>query len=131
MPEHASSVDTELLEAFLQDDDLEKLEEIAQEFNIFEVLDVVRQDPRHSSFLAWLLDPNGSHNLGDYFLKRFLWRTTATGRDRGLAPATPIDVDALDLTDVTVRREWNNMDILISSESQQFVCAIENKGPGL
>lgn len=127
MPDHDSSVDTELLEAFLEDEDLETLEDIAQEFNIFEVLDAVRQELRHSSFLAWLLDPNGNHGLGDYFLKRFLWRTAALAKKRDMKMISPIGVDTLDLADVTVRREWRNIDILISAESQRFVCAIENK----
>lgn len=127
MPDHDSSVDTELLEAFLEDEDLETLEDIAQEFNIFEVLDAVRQELRHSSFLAWLLDPSGNHGLGDYFLKRFLWRTAALARERDIETISPIGVDTLDLADVTVRREWRNIDILISAESQRFVCAIENK----
>jgi hypothetical protein len=130
MPDHDSLPDTELLEAFLQDDDLERLEEIAQEFNIFEVLDAVRQEVRHSRFLAWLLDPGANHGLGDYFLKRFLWRTAALARKRGIETISPVEVDTLDLADVTVRREWRNIDILISSESHRFVCAIENKVEG-
>lgn len=130
MPDHDSLADTQLLEAFLQDDDLEELEDIAQQFNIFEVLDAVRQELRHSSFLAWLLDPNGSHGLGDYFLKRFLWRTAGLARERDIDTISPVEVDALDLADVMVRREWRNIDILISSESQRFVCAIENKVEG-
>jgi len=127
MPDHDPSVDTELLEAFLQDDDLERLEHIAEEFNIFEVLGAVRQELRHSSFLAWLLDPSRNHGLGDYFLKRFLWTTAGLARERDIETIIPIEVDTLDLADVTVRREWRNIDILISSESQRFVCAIENK----
>jgi hypothetical protein len=127
MPDHDSPVDTELLETFLQDDDLERLEKIAQEFNIFEVLDAVRQELRHSSFLAWLLDPSRNHGLGDYFLKRFLWTTAGLARERDIGTISPIEVDTIDLADVTVRREWRNIDILISSESQRFVCAIENK----
>ena len=127
MPDHDSTVDTGLLEALLQDDDLERLEDITQEFNIFEVLGAVRQELRHSSFLAWLLDPSANHGLGDYFLKRFLWRTAALARGRDIPTIGPIEVDTLDLADATVRREWQNIDILILSESQRFVCAIENK----
>ena len=130
MPGHDPSGGTELLEAFLQDDDLERLEDIAQEFNIFEVLDAVRQEVRHSRFLAWLLDPGANHGLGDYFLKRFLWRTAALARERGIETISPVEVDTLDLADATVRREWRNIDILISSESHRFVCAIENKVEG-
>ena len=127
MPGHDSSAETELLEAFLQDDDLDRLEDIAEELNIFEVLGAVRQELRHSSFLAWLLDPSRNHGLGDYFLKRFLWTTAGVARERDIQTISPIEVNTLDLDDVTVRREWRNIDILISSESQRFVCAIENK----
>jgi hypothetical protein len=127
MPDRDPSLDTDLLEAFLQDDDLERLEDIAEEFNIFEVLGAVRQELRHSSFLAWLLDPSRNHGLGDYFLKRFLWTTAGLARERDIQTISPIEVNTLDLGDVTVRREWRNIDILISSESQRFVCAIENK----
>jgi hypothetical protein len=130
MPDHDSLADTELLEAFLQDDDLERLEDIAEEFNIFEVLGAVRQERRHSSFLAWLLDPSRNHGLGDYFLKRFLWTTAGLARERDIQTISPIEVNTLDLADATVRREWRSIDILISSESQRFVCAIENKVEG-
>ena len=41
-------------------------------FNIFEVLKIHRREIRHSNFLGWLFDPNGSHNLGDIFLKELI-----------------------------------------------------------
>ena len=47
-----------LLEAFLLDNkDLERLEELLQEFNIFSALGVVNSELRHSNFLSWLLNP--------------------------------------------------------------------------
>jgi hypothetical protein len=121
------SDDIQLLENFLQDDDLESLEDIAQEFNVFEVLGAVWQEIRNSNFLAWLLDPAANHGLGDYFLKRFLWKTTSLAKERSIGTITPIDVDGLDLGSVSVRREWRAIDILLLSDAQQFVCAIENK----
>ena len=121
------SDDIQLLEKFLQDEDLESLEDIAQEFNVFEVLGAVSQEIRHSNFLAWLLDPSGNHGLGDYFLKRFLWKTTSLGREGGVQTISPIEVDSLELTNVSVRREWRNIDILLVNDAQRFVCAIENK----
>ncbi len=119
--------DIQLLESFLQDEDLARLEDIAQEFNIFEVLGAVSQEIRHSHFLSWLLDPSGNHGLVDHFLKRFLWKTTSLARERGIETISPIDVDTLDLTRVAVRQEWRGIDILLTSDEQRFVCAIENK----
>ena len=39
---------------------------------LFNVLKIERNENRHSAFLAWLLDKNGSHGLGDEPLKRFM-----------------------------------------------------------
>ena len=64
----------DFLEDFIADNlDLERLEDMLAEFNVFEMLGIEKNEIRHSAFLAWLLDPNGTHGLGDYFLRRFLW----------------------------------------------------------
>lgn len=117
----------ESLEALLQDRDLERLEALAEEFNMFEVLRAVTQEVRHSNLLAWLLDPSGNHGLSDYFARLFLWKTTSLAKHEGIGSLSPVDVDALDLTRVLVRREWRGIDILLSIAEQGFVCAIENK----
>ena len=41
-------------------------------FNLFEAVNMVRQEIRHSSFLAFLLNPAESHGLGDRFLRAIL-----------------------------------------------------------
>ena len=44
-----------------------------ESFNIFNVLGVTSDETRtHSAFIAELLDPNGSHGLGDQFLRSFV-----------------------------------------------------------
>lgn len=44
-----------------------------EHFNIFNVLDLTSDETRtHSAFIAELLDPNGSHGLGDQFLQSFV-----------------------------------------------------------
>ena len=64
-----------LLEKFVVDnEDLEHLESLLDQFNIFEAVGMVRQEIRHSNFLAFLLNPSASHRLGDIFLKTFLKR---------------------------------------------------------
>lgn len=51
-------------------------------FNLFSVLDIeTKENKTHSAFLAELLNPKGSHLLGDVFLKHFL---TAINHDSNL-----------------------------------------------
>lgn len=67
-------VDAEkVLQDFLLD--IECLEELlpwTENFNLFNVLKISRTEIRHSNMLAWLMDPNENHGLGDAFLKGVL-----------------------------------------------------------
>ena len=83
----------ELERLIVDNSDLEHLEDLIAEFNIFEVLGVQTRETRHSAFLAWLLDPSGNHGLGDYFLRRFLWQVTSRARAVGMTTTTAFDVD--------------------------------------
>ena len=47
----------------LNNHDLEHLESILSNFNIFETLNIVNNEIRHSNVLAWLLDPNENHGI--------------------------------------------------------------------
>jgi thiamine phosphate synthase YjbQ (UPF0047 family) len=114
-----------LLEDFVVGNrDLEHLERLLNEFNIFEALGAVRQELRHSDFLAFLLDPYQNHGLGDDFLKRFLKRVLFGAPEQEV---TPVEVDVADLSNAFVRREWHNIDILIRDPRARIVCTIENK----
>jgi hypothetical protein len=118
----------EALEAFVLDnEELARLEELTSQFNIFEALGAVRQELRHSDFLAWLMNPAETHCLGDSFLKGFLFRTSVKARELGIDTISPVDVDVWDLTEIEIRREWRNIDIMLLDESNTFVCVIENK----
>ena len=45
----------------------------------------------------------------------------------GLRPLSPIELDGTDLRGVVVKREWEHIDLLITSRQPSFVVAIENK----
>jgi PD-(D/E)XK nuclease superfamily protein len=105
--------------------DLERLEDAFSEFNLFEAIGATRSELRHSSFLAWLFDPSGSHGLGDLIVKRLLQRVLI--QELPHAPLTPVDLDLLDLGDLEVRREWANIDVLLLSPLNKLVVVIENK----
>lgn len=120
-----SSEERALLEAFVVgNEDLERLEALLAEFNIFEALGVVRQELRHSDFLAFLMDPSQNHGLGDAFLKRLLKRVLVVASD---PPLSAVDIDVADLRGAVVRREWHNIDILVHDPQNHLACAIENK----
>ena len=115
----------DLLEAFVvENKDLERLETLLAEFNIFEALGAVRQELRHSDYLAFILDPTQNHGLGDAFLKHLLKHVLARVID---PPLNAVEIDVADMRSAVVRREWRHIDILIHDPANRLVCAMENK----
>ena len=102
------------------------LAEWRDEVDVFYALRLHGDEQFHSNLLAWLLDPRGSHGLGDFFLQRFLVEIGA-----------PRAIRAADRPSTTVQREkgleldgeYGRLDIWLLNESADvdFVCAIENK----
>jgi len=112
-----------LLESlFVNNSGLARIEAYLDRFNPLSVLRVDSAEIRHSNVLAWLLEPNGSHGLGDRFLRAFLGEVC-----RGRQSPKALDVIRADLRDVMIRREWRNVDILALSPSNGWAVVIENK----
>jgi len=66
------------LEDFVvENSDLERLESLVTQFNIFDVIGAVRQELRHSDFLAYMLNPQRNHGLGDAFARKLLQRVVS------------------------------------------------------
>jgi len=93
-------------------------------FNVFEALGVARRELHHSSFLAFLLDPSESHGLGELFLKRFLQETV---RSAPHPVISAIELDAIDLKDIEIRREYENIDIFLRDRKNRILVIVENK----
>lgn len=117
--------DKQALENFITCPDLASLESSFGRFNIFEVMNVTRRELNHSSFLAFLLDPYGSHGLADLFLRRFLQSVITSGQST--TDMSVIDIDFMDLTRADVTREHQNIDVLIRDAPNRLVVIIENK----
>jgi hypothetical protein len=116
-----------ILEEFVSDNaDFERLESLANQFNIFEVIGAVRQELRHSDFLAYLLSPEANHGLGDIFSRKLLQKAVANSKNSG-ASVNVIDLDIWNLEESEVLREWQNIDIVFTNEKNDLVVAIENK----
>lgn len=99
---------------------LDELSRWANPTNIFNVLKLARTEIRHSNMLAWLMDANESHGLGDLFIRELMNPFVADKENS-------IDWLMLDYTNCSVRREWRNIDILIFSEAEKKMIVIENK----
>ena len=100
-----ANADRKALEAFVVDNpELEHLEVLLEQFNIFEAIRVVRQELRHSDFLAFLLNPQENHGLVDVFRKRLLQKILIATQDV-IVPITPIDLDVWSLDHILVLRE--------------------------
>lgn len=84
-------------------------------FNIFHILGVSHYENTHSTILAELLNPEGTHGLHNSFLKLFLDINQIEGFDSR---------NALVRTEVAVS-EYGRIDILI--ESSNWAVIIENK----
>lgn len=120
----------ELYSNLLINADFEKLELMRNQPNIFEILGITRYEIRHSHFLAWLLNPKGSHGIGDYFLKRFLLDIFQDGRTNleefnYLGKLDILSVHNLLRETIIVHREKHNIDILI--EFEKTIIVVENK----
>ena len=120
----------ELLENFVLDNpELDKLENLLSQFNIFETLNIVSAEIRHSNVLAWLLNPYENHGLGGYFVKQFLKYLISRNKDYLDPKISLFDFEIFNYTTIEIRREWQNIDILIIFEPDEaeYVIAIENK----
>lgn len=116
----------QILEDFL--DHIDCLNELSRWneniFNVFDILKISRNEIRHSNVLAWLFDANANHNLGDSFFSAVLSRIISN------APSGIYDktcVLLLDLHSFEIKRETDHIDLLLVSEQEKFVIAIENK----
>lgn len=112
------------LESFILSPELIQLETRFATFNVFEALGVARRELNHSSFLAFLLNPQESHGLRDLFLRRFLQDVVRVASE---PTVSAIELDDLDLSRIEIRREYQNIDILVSDPLNRFLVVIENK----
>ena len=115
------------LERFVaENDDLLALELRIGRFNIFDALGITRAEIRHSNFLSFILDPAESHGLSQLFLKAILIDLLKNASP-DTVPLSPIDVDGSELRGIEVKREWKNLDLLITCKDPAFGVVIENK----
>lgn len=119
------------LKKLILDDRFVKLKSyVNQEINLMSILNIAHKELQHSNFLAWLFDPNESHNKEEYFIREFIKLYFKENNYSDLGVKKPLSVfnfAKLDLSDITILREYKNIDLLIISEKNKLIICIENK----
>lgn len=112
--------------------------------NIFDAVGMNTQEIKHSAFLAWLLDPKETHNLGSAFLSDILRAVVEydSGDSHGIVqPNRKIlkdisneDIyrlvnakDTVVITEKVVNDPASRIDIFIQSKTAELTVVIENK----
>jgi hypothetical protein len=120
--------DKDLLEEFIiNNENLEHLEDIVNDFNIFTSLNLINNEIRHSNFLSWIMNPKENHNLKDYFLSSLLKIISMRASSSGINAPSIFDIDNWSFIETEILREWRNIDILIKDDNHKLICVIENK----
>ena len=71
--EISSNISIKSLSDLLADKNFISLSDEISSFNPFKILKLESHEIRHSNVLAWLFNPNESHNHGTKFLEQFLY----------------------------------------------------------
>lgn len=115
----------EMENLFVNNTKLDKIKAHLNRFNPIKIMKMERMEIRHSAILSWLLDPTETHGLEDKFLKSFL-AETLRGKSSRVEP-TALGITRSEMRNVEIRREWENIDILIECPDNQWIFVIENK----
>lgn len=113
------------------------------EFTFYDVIQMAGYEIRHSNTLAWLFNTNEKHNLGSIFLINFIRHLFKYQDNKkvltkyyNLDDKNNIIIKKNDKTinfidaKISVKREWNFIDVLVNIETEKFIIVIENK-PGI
>lgn len=123
-------------ESIAQLDHSKEFAQLHQKFHQFNPLKVLRVDQfeiRHSNVLAWLLDPNENHQLGNFFVKKLLSRlVTRLENEEKTGQIDFLTYMYGSFSDVEVFREVRTLtnrsiDLVVVVPSQKLVLVIENK----
>jgi hypothetical protein len=114
----------ELLALLEELNSFENTFKVANRFNMFEAVNMGKQEVHHSRFIAFMLDPSQPHGLGSSFLRRFLLATAANCMN---SPVSRLSLSVADLSSALVYCERDHIDITVEIPELRLMFAIENK----
>lgn len=122
-----------ILQELVLDPQFRALKARLGDFNLFRTLGIHEKEIIHSRTLAWLMNPEESHGLGDLFLKRWMMQVIHHAE----LPFSILDVEAAKWADFSVQTEWvtpgskrNRLDVLAilrDTTGADWVIAVEMK----
>jgi hypothetical protein len=123
--------DFEALEALQEDaSELERIQNLLDQFNMFETIGFIGQEVMHSRFLAFLLDPKQNHGLGDVLLRKMLEKASAISNAASVLKVFE-DIGSRNMEQTSVQTEVytddGRIDILLLNEIEKWAMIIENK----
>ena len=124
MDEILDSSESGLIDFFDAMESFEREYKLSSTLNVFEAVSMVKQEIRHSRFLAFMLDPSKPHGLGDIFLRKFLMMASIDHPTLGVSRLKMV-MD--DLDDCLVYCERDHFDITVEIPSLKLLLVIENK----
>ena len=108
--------------------DIDSYYELAKEYsepNFFEIAGITRMETKHSRTIAYFLDANKNHGLGDMFVKKLLHNVISANKHINMSIE---DLDVLDFSSFVIFLESvHNIDILMLSQKEKLAIIIENK----
>lgn len=135
-----------ILNFYVNNPKFDELTKKLNEFNPLKILGIKDFEIRHSNMLAWLLNPKGHHGLQDKIFKRIICEILKENNQEGLCNGCSNknnsgicknsnendilninDIILSDFSDLEIRREWNNIDVVAISKKNEVIVVIENK----
>ena len=103
---------------------LNELKRYTEHTNIFDILKISNAELKHSIMLAYIFNPNESHNLGTKPLE-LLFKLLAKNKE--ISNLNAFELLDLDYDDFNVIREYKNIDLIFKSSKSKIIVCIENK----
>lgn len=104
--------------------EFERIHNLFSRFNLFEAVNMERQEIRHSRFLAYLLEPSQPHGLDDRFLKAVMMAAADNHADFRVSK---LHLAIADFSNVRVYCERDHFDIAVEVPGLELLFVIENK----
>jgi hypothetical protein len=123
----AESAELQSLTSLVLSTELTLLEGFLGGFNVFRTLGLTEKEMAHSRILAWLLQPEESHGLGDLFLRRWLMRVVSDTESIDPKLPTAPELEAAEWvqievqTEVSISRE-ERLDVLMKLRERGSGC---------
>lgn len=120
---------------FYNSKEYQELQQVIGQKTVFSILNIERNENRHSSFLCWLLNNNESHGLGDIPLKKLL-RLYATKVDTEVKLQLLSGNYTVCITEICTEKTidnkrridiWAKLSLVGTKQVQPLALIIENK----